>query len=334
MDNYPFMEPFENYLLATRKILSVPYYSQGDTDWCVPTSMSMIFKYYGQNVHSWDIAKDWRWGRRVPWWRLTLPWKVSNYFKTRGLTTEIFYVYPGHRPSFDLIKGWIDRGMPISVSVHSIKHAVVIIGYAFSDGSKMVYINDPGGKLAGEELKLGSVPYISVQVDWSIFAKYVDTFSYLIAVKGSPLPPKGTIDLQDYGFYFAYPEKPDFAQVYIWLYGHNKGLIWKYFPKHPSVLSSKDYFKFKEYVANHMEDWQNYGLKIEFVDSTTSSHVTSIRITMSVEGYSYNTNTMDLVPLSTILKERGEYKIMLILWDENFTEKYDEITLPSIKFIP
>jgi hypothetical protein len=83
-----------------------------------------------------------------------------------------------------------------------------------------------------------------------------------------------------------------------------------------------------------MEDWQNYGLKIEFVDSTTSSHVTSIRITMSVEGYSYNTNTMDLVPLSTILKERGEYKIMLILWDENFTEKYDEITLPSIKFIP
>jgi hypothetical protein len=46
-------------LSTTTKILPVPYYDQGNTEWCVPTSMAMIFNYYygtEKNIHSWDIA--------------------------------------------------------------------------------------------------------------------------------------------------------------------------------------------------------------------------------------------------------------------------------------
>lgn len=77
-------------LTTITNILPVPYYYQGDTAWCMPTSMSMIFKYYGNNIHSWDIAKDWGWSRDVQWEKFCDPSSrmVRDYFNTHGLVTE------------------------------------------------------------------------------------------------------------------------------------------------------------------------------------------------------------------------------------------------------
>ena len=74
------------------KILPVPYYNQGNTNWCVPTSMAMIFRYYygaEKNIHSWDIAKAWNWDRDIQWWQILEPTygMIRDYFNNHGLKT-------------------------------------------------------------------------------------------------------------------------------------------------------------------------------------------------------------------------------------------------------
>jgi hypothetical protein len=218
-----------------------------------------------------------------------------------------------------------------------IPHAVVIVGYAIDGTSKKVYINDPSGALMEnfEESVVGDLPYIAVQLDWNDVASYIGRgwASYAIAVGGTPNPPKGTIDLQDYGFYFCYPEKPDFAQVYSWFYGLDKGLIWEHFPLHPLALNPEDWFKFDKYVANHLCDSHAYKFEIEFAkEGYSNSHFVEI----AVDGRSRKNNIMmDSIPLRDILEaEYGEYTVTLTLWDTKLEKKYDEIVFPRIKYTP
>lgn len=70
------------------KVLPVPYYHQGDTKWCVPTSMSMILKYHGKNIHSWDIADHWDIGRDDEL-GISQPVKARGYFIDQGLDTDV-----------------------------------------------------------------------------------------------------------------------------------------------------------------------------------------------------------------------------------------------------
>nr|CBH36801.1 hypothetical protein BSM_02780 [uncultured archaeon] len=261
------------------KILTVPYYNQGNTDWCVPTSMSMIFKYYGQNIHSWDIAKDWNLARDLPeglfmWERQG--WNVRQYFMDHSLSTNVEFP----PINFDTIEDQIDQNMPVFLALHSIEHVVVIVGYDNTVGSEKFYISDPSGAFVSDELKLGSPPYVAVPVDRNDVANYAGgLLSYAIAVDGTPAPPKGTIDLQDYGFYFCYPERPNFAQVYSWFYGLDKGLIWEHFPRHPLALNPEDWFKFDQYIANQMDDLQTYFLKIDFTkEGYSNSHFVEIAV--------------------------------------------------------
>ena len=64
---------------GTSVSLSVPYYFQGNTGWCLPTSMSMIYQYFGINIKSWEIARDWRWSRDVSFWEDLFGAKSSEY---------------------------------------------------------------------------------------------------------------------------------------------------------------------------------------------------------------------------------------------------------------
>jgi len=322
---------------ATVKILPVPYYSQRDLNWCIPNSMSMIFKYYGLNVHSWDIAKDWGWSRYVNWFESwdTLPWNVEDYFNNHGLATNIYYIKLSP-PSFQTIKDWIDQNMPILLSMNSIDHAVVIIGYSSQGESKKVYINDPSGHLINDHMKLSKYPCFAVEVDWNELTNYMDTFSWLIAVEGTPQPPKGTIDLHDYGTFF-FNEMG--GRVYSWLYGLNKGLIWKNSPNHSLALSSEDKFMFYDEIVNHMEDDQAYTLEIVFAvyDPSTTLWVpfSTLRRDISIEGYTSKAIKVGSYSLRYLFSPGyGEYRIILRLWNKELTELYDEIVFPSLEYKP
>jgi len=300
----------------------------------------MIFKYYGQNVHSWDIAKDWNWGRNIEWWKFWTPLftTVSGYFNSRHLTTETYYCSPplpiDYDDIFNHIKDWIDKDMPILLAMSKINHAVVIVGYNLTGGSKKVYINDPSGTLMLEFDRsiVGDLPYIAVELNWNDVTPYIGWGSYLIAVGGKPSPPKGTIDITDKGVRFWHAGVQEPSEVYSWLYGLDKGLIWKNSENHALALDSRDYFQFYKYIDNHMKDDQTYGFEIEFASVHASAKV---RLVVPVKGRDWaSVGVMDPIHLRDLLTEYGEYTITLRLWDEKFTEKYDEVVFPSINFSP
>ena len=327
----------------TKKILSVPYYHQGDTEWCVPTSMAMIFKYYyggEKNIHSWDIAKKWNWDREIQWWQFLEPryGMIRDYFYDHGLKTAEKI---SDAQDFYKIKDWLDIHMPVILYMREPPHAVVIVGYSIDGNSKKVYINDPSGTFLKDELKLDlSPPYIAEPVLWDVVAQYAGGTSYAIAV-GSPVDrmpptlPKGTIDIaaaHNWGFYFSYKETP-VPLVYSWLYGLDKGIGWKFEERsHSLVLTEKDLFIFDKYIANHTEVEQTYRLKIEFAKQGLPPSIVTTD-SFSVKKHDRKGGVMDLTPLRNYIDESGEYTITLSLWNNDLTEKYDEIVFPPIKYI-
>jgi hypothetical protein len=324
-----------------KKILPVPYYSQGDSLWCAPTSMSMIFKYYGQNIHSWDIAKDWNWPADVQWWRLdTLSGNIQNYFENRGLTTECTLILtpdPSDYSLFDDIKGWVDRDMPILIYLSSLRHAIVIVGYQIMESSNYVYINDPSGVLGETGLGSSDYPQMAIQVSWSSLFPYFMFGSYLIAVGGTPQPAKGTIDIQD-----IFPRSISFSearlaaygmeQVYVKLYGLSEGLVWNADPNqrpHPISLSPADCLMLGRSLINQMEVGENYLIEVSF---ETFGYSNSIFQLHPINGRSNCDIFTNPVSLADLLAYPGEYTIAVRLWNQQRTEKYDEIILPKIKY--
>lgn len=324
------------------KTLPVPYYSQGATDWCVPTSMSMILSYYGKNIHSWDIARDWSWGREIPEW--DWPWnkwggRECGYFEANGLDT---YLDRG-AVSFETVKEWIDAGMPVLLAMlhGNMEHAVVITGYDLRDGHQRVYVSDPAGTLLLERgvVSTQETP-IRVLVDWDRLVPYIDWVSYAIAVAGTPCPPKGTIDIDmifNMGFCFSYEEEyKGLPLVFSWACGGgaecDEGMIWRFDDRfHPSSLSEKDSFRYDRSIANHMEDEQAYVLEVEFVqDGYSATHV----VPVTVDGSSREDEIMkEPISLRNLLGKRvGRYVVNLTLWNEDCTEKYDEIKFPSVDY--
>ena len=332
------------------KILSVPYYDQGDTNWCVPTSMAMIFNYYYgavKNIHSWDIAQDWNWSRDKQWWNYFEPTSnmICDYFKNHGLMTaeKISNV------NFDKIKERINIYMPlILVMKYGVAdaHAVVVTGYSTDGNSEKVYINDPSGYLIVDKLSMSvPLPYVAIEVSWDSIAQYMEGIlnpSYAIAV-GSPVdqmptyPSRGTIDIDMMsfeGFSFSY-EEISIPLVYSWSYGLDIGIGWQFAEQlHPSYLTEKDLFIFNKYIANHMGVEKSYKLNIEFVKQGLQSTNYTTQ-SLSIENYSRKSckgEVMDLVPLRNYLSESGEYTITLTLWNNELTEKYDEIELPPVEY--
>jgi len=329
-------------IFVNAKILLVPYYYQGDTQWCMPTSMSMVFKYYGQNIKSWDIAKDWGWSRDVQWWNFYEPTSgmVRTYFNSRSLVADEITI------DFQAIKNCVDEEKPVILSMSGISHAVVVVGYRITKDTEMVYINDPSGALMEkfDPSAVGYLPFIAVPLNWSDITQYVGGgwSSYAIAVDGIPHPPKGSIDIIDKGVRFWHAETYGEPEVYSWLYGLDKGLTWEH-AWHPLALDPKDHFQFYQYVDNHMKDEQTYGLEIEFAKYEPSVSLwipaSVIWITVPVQRHNWvsiaGRQIMDSIPLGDLLlDEYGEYMITLRLYNEAFTEKYDEVVLPSIEYAP
>lgn len=134
------------------------------------------------------------------------------------------------------------------------------------------------------------------------------------------------------------------SEVYSWLNGLDNGLIWGNKPWHSLVLNPEDQFQFYQYIDNHMKDDQTYGLRIEFAKYVPSLSVwvtaSSLQWPVAVEGHSWistvvpNKNIMDPIHLGELLLEYGEYKINITLCNEMYTEKYDEVVFPSIRYEP
>jgi len=338
------------------KILPVPYYGQGDTSWCLPTSMAMIFKYFSKNIHSWDIAQSWNWDRDVSWWKFWQwdrdvswwkPWKhfpathnnVASFFNKHGLSAEY-----STRFYFDDVREWLDQGKVVIISMHKIRHAIVAIGYSTANNINKIYVNDPSTVLSEKKLVKQSST-IATPIDWQDIVKHSGVLSYTVAVASTSAPTstKGTIDLTDATIQFGRAK----GSIVSYLYGLDKGLAWmeygsKKVQKYYWSLGSEDQFVFNGFaIKKHLIGQSHtYILEISFIkqpiDSTfpVVNFATSTEVFIAAEDFIWNSNIS--FRLGELLQELGEYSIALRLWEGSNPQQdvlYDEIILPPIYYI-
>jgi len=122
--------------------LDVPYEKYAGTNWCLPASGAMTFKYFGENITQQQIAKV------VITDGTSSVYKMIKYAKDLGFEAKYNYM------TIDKIKEILMEDIPvIAIQNYSLSlpysHARVIIGY--DDQEQEVITNDP---TAGKDHKI------------------------------------------------------------------------------------------------------------------------------------------------------------------------------------
>ena len=139
------------------KILPVPYEYQDGAQWCALASAAMLLRYYGYDVHLWDIARD----LNLPKENGTNLSTLNSYLKEKyNLKTDLTRIWFPSKKS--VIKRLINEGEPVILSISNesesksgyeerkFGHAVVVIGYMEAEDDFYIYVNDPSGALFEE----------------------------------------------------------------------------------------------------------------------------------------------------------------------------------------
>ena len=119
--------------------LDVPYEKYAGTNWCLPASSAMTFKYFGENITQSEIAEE------VIKDGTSSVYKMITYARDLGFEAKYNYM------TIDEIKEILREDIPIiAIQNYSLtilkSHARVIIGY--DDEKQEVITNDP---TAGED---------------------------------------------------------------------------------------------------------------------------------------------------------------------------------------
>jgi len=130
--------------------LDVPYEKYAGTNWCLPASGAMTFKYYGENISQAEIAS------KVITNGTSSVFKFISYAKNLGF--EVKY----QSKTIKEIKVLLEEDIPvIAVQNYSLtilkSHARVIIG--FDDEKQEVITNDP---TAGKDHKISYADFLAL----------------------------------------------------------------------------------------------------------------------------------------------------------------------------
>lgn len=142
-------------------VIDVPLRSQADypegiTQWCSPTSLTMVLAHHGHTLNRTDLQHDVRQVAHAvfdPSWPGTGNWSFNVAFAG---TQPGLRAFAARLPDFDTLEAWIRRDIPViaSVSLALLRgkpspekgdgHLIVVVGF---DSEGRVVINDPGVRL-------------------------------------------------------------------------------------------------------------------------------------------------------------------------------------------
>lgn len=230
----PDMPPHAIIIVSTNEIgLEVPYQNQGYANWCGPTSLAMVLRYYGEEFHSWDYASDKH--LKTSEGTTDLYWNLGSYIEEKFPALSVEggrYLDSQKNQIFEDVKAQIINKYPVILAVGEPfpkrkQHAIVIVGFNESG----IFVNDPSGLLFTDLVKSTQQPssYCHAYVDWSAIEPFIVTlpFTSTLTVKGIPNPSRrfGTIYVQyDDDVVFSDPKKPtDNYELYL-----NQGLRWNH----------------------------------------------------------------------------------------------------------
>ncbi|MEM2293156.1 MAG: PQQ-binding-like beta-propeller repeat protein [Nitrososphaerota archaeon] len=327
--------------------LYVPYNYQGGTEWCVITSLAMVLRYYGFQVHCWDIAKDMNLKRDEgvflgpgnPFYK-----NIYDYIKDYYPSLEVkFSVYTEKSQQIlDDIKCNLTSGYPIIIALEVPQrgyHAAVVVGY---NGTGF-YINDPSGAIGeamGEPLSKNYYVHYFIPNE---------KFLELIALPGvgDPfIPDTGTLLIIEE----PPPEEPYFSAT-ISIFGNidilildqqdnaihsldlDKGLVWTETKR--DEIDKNDVLKVNMQISNHMPYTQNLTAKLIILGEDNIIYYTNEKEIINIPPLHFQLRVGQYlweIPLKEYLTKSQDYKIGICLFDQ--TKKItDYIYTPWFPYI-
>ena len=140
--------------MLTVKERSQANYPEGISDWCSPTSMSMLMSFWSTNLNRADLdydVPDVARGVHDPGWTGTGNWPFNTAFAG---SHEGIRSYVTRFSDVSELEDWIEAGIPVAVSVSygylkglpepNNGHLVVCIGF---DENGNIIVNDPGRRM-------------------------------------------------------------------------------------------------------------------------------------------------------------------------------------------
>jgi len=301
-------------------VLPIPYFGQLN-NWCVPSSMAMVLKYFGLDIEPWEIAREWGWD--IDTWGLGTKNKVIEYFENLEFTVQNIDF------DFDTVKNCIDNGKPIILKLSKIKHVVVLRGYCEIENEKRVFINDPGRTLIQQNF-----PYIG-DMKWEDVKSNFLPLSYAISIEGNPHPSMGTIDINQ-NFKYALKFQGNSNEVSL-SYDKKKGIFWKSKPRNVVQIDSSYTLQFTGQFVNHMEYQQSYSVQIMFSKWPEGADY-SIDFSIIIPRLEAKNLPMLNIPIQDIIPQNpsvqsGNYLMVVYLKNEDNTITHDILVLPPIYYM-
>lgn len=137
------------------KLLNVPYFYQGGTNWCWANSLAMILQYFGKGDHAWNLASLLKADRSDGLWdydplEMAL---IKSYFLSKNLVLNVYTSVYDKDNLFQLISYSIDKQKtPIGIAFDPSnfrRHWIVVVGYKIENGNKYIYYLDPEASFSG-----------------------------------------------------------------------------------------------------------------------------------------------------------------------------------------
>jgi len=311
---------YESIEVGIGKILAVPYSHQGNSGWCWAHSLSMILRYYGEQVHAWEIAEALKKGRNEG---VGLPEEGSlkNYVEKQGLRLNGANFFWG--PSdFQTFKDKIDLRIPIWVAIRNIEHTIIVVGYCEDIyGEKYLFVHDPSGLYAAEE--------VCAKISFGDFSNdlFWNGYYYYITDQNgrSPEsdPPGGSIYVHDPGTLGAVwcsqrlHYQNESGNECGSLIQNNGLMFWG-----KQEVNSDDRLFLRFGVSNQWNVKKKYQVEVEIrYSSGLFKHLGFYDIERGIMSYGV---WICPFPLNEIAKEDGLYELRIRLWKSNANHAIDQ----------
>jgi uncharacterized protein (TIGR02145 family) len=186
-------------------VLNVPYYYQGDLNWCAYYSLSMVTKYAGYNYKAPYFAALFNESPSTGLHWIELP-ELDRKLVSNNIATEIAFPAWGNPKELSgYILKCINDGLPVWVGSRTRQHAFVVIGHDVTG----FYINDPSGAFLSyftDNLLITKLATTHVTYE-EFIDKLVNFWDYVGSIFGAEntLVITSSVNTQNKGFSINFP---------------------------------------------------------------------------------------------------------------------------------
>ncbi|WP_167848784.1 C39 family peptidase [Methanolobus halotolerans] len=333
--------------------LTIPYYNQGDTNWCLYACLSMMLNYNNRQVEPWEIAAYFNSGHDETFEGqynifdksleeyTSKKWSINTKRTLWGYNIDNFDV-----DNFNsIIRNNIDKGQPVLLAFQytdqdNIKkgHAVVAVAY----DEENIYLSDPSGAITENLFETGEGK-IAAPVSWNDFNEklvgniMLTNMAFTLEImENAPVnSPEGSIYLidnsdhkySDVCFTDRFSSNDVGLLRFDGRYDNGYHIIRKDDMSSERGISVRDTMSLYFTVANPATEQKNYTVTSEVINKDSGNTVDSFFLSTDMnvagrgtlsKGINYS-NQLEKVP-------DGDYCFLMTLFNEN-GHKIDSVSL-------